>query len=176
MKNFKIYFLSSLFIFVISTSNAQLGKGNLMVGGSLSTAVGNGSYQLGLYPSCGYFFTNNVVLGGAIDLSYYRYSNGYNNSYMALSAMGRYYFTTVKEDKTMPKLPLFLQAKLGITSSDGQGVIFAAGGLGFDYFLTSNVALEGSAGINLDNSGFSNVYAMLGLQIFLPSSLYSKTK
>jgi hypothetical protein len=175
MKKLKIYFLSSLFILAFSISDAQLGKGNLMVGGSLSTAVGNGAYQLGLYPSCGYFFTNNVVLGGALDVSYFR-SSGYSSSYMALSAMGRYYFATVKEDKTMPKLPLFVQAKLGITSSDGEGVIFAAGGLGFDYFLTSSVALEGSAGINLDNSGFSNVYAMLGLQIFLPASLYRKTK
>ncbi len=173
MKKLNIYFLSLSFILLFtSVSKAQLNKGNLMVGGLMSTSIGNGVSQFGLYPSCGYFFKNNLVLGGALDLTLTRSDYG-NSSFIALSALGRYYFAKIEEGKSSPKLPVFVQGKLGVSS--GAGVIFAAGGLGFDYFLTSSVALEASAGVNVDDTGFANVYAMLGFQIFLPSSVYKKS-
>jgi hypothetical protein len=174
MKKIKIYLLSASFLFIFSLSNAQLSKGNLMVGGNMSAAIGNGSYQLGLYPSCGYFFTNNVVFGGALDLSLTHSSYYGNSSFIALSALGRYYFANVQDQAKMPKMPVFVQGKLGVSS--GSGVIFASGGLGIDFFLSNTVALEASAGANLDNTGFANLYAMLGFQIFLPSSVYRKSK
>lgn len=145
-----------------------------MVGGNMSAAIGNGAYQLGLYPSCGYFFTNNVVFGGALDLSLTHSSYYGNSSFIALSALGRYYFANVQDQAKMPKMPVFVQGKLGVSS--GSGVIFASGGLGIDFFLSNTVALEASAGANLDNTGFANLYAMLGFQIFLPSSVYRKSK
>ncbi len=173
MKKLNICFLSLSFILLFSSvSNAQLNKGNLMVGGLASASVGNGVSQFGLYPSCGYFFKNNLVLGGALDLTLTR-SDYANSSFIALSALGRYYFAKIEEGKSSPKLPVFVQGKLGVSS--GAGVVFASGGLGFDYFLTSSVALEASAGVNIDNSGFANVYSMLGFQIFLPSSVYKKS-
>ena len=173
MKKLNIYFLSISFILIFSSfSNAQLNKGNLMVGGLISTSIGNGGSQFGLYPSCAYFFKNNLALGGALDLTVTR-ADKENSSFIALSALGRYYFAKIEEGKTSPKLPVFVQGKLGVSS--GAGVVFASGGLGFDYFLTSSVALEASAGVNIDNSSFANVYAMLGFQIFLPSSVYKKS-
>ena len=95
MKKLNIYFLSISFILIFSSfSNAQLNKGNLMVGGLISTSIGNGGSQFGLYPSCAYFFRNNLALGGALDLTVTR-ADKENSSFIALSALGRYYFAKI---------------------------------------------------------------------------------
>ena len=168
MRKLKSLFFVALLICSLS-SNAQLAKGNLMLGGLMSASGGSGVFNFGLYPSCGYFISNKAVLGGALDLSLSR--GKYESSFFGLSMMGRYYFSD-----SIAKLPIFVQGKVGAAraSSNVDATIFGSLGLGFDYFITSSVALEASAGINIDNTGFSNVYAMLGFQIFLPSSVYSK--
>jgi len=172
MKNLKSFLSISFFLLSLS-SYSQLSKGNLMVGGLFSTSIGNGVRNFNLNPSCGYFVKNNAVLGGALDFAYSRYSNGNYDTYMAISAMGRYFFTS--KEVNSPKAPIFVQARLGFsTASYSNAIGFGAIGLGFDYFLTSSVALEGMVGTNIDNTGYANVYAMLGFQIFLPSSIYSK--
>lgn len=158
---------------IFSTNTyAQLSKGNLMVGGSANSTIGNGSSSFGLYPSAAYFIKDYVALGGSLDFNYSRYSNNTNSAYFALSAMGRFYLLHSYDPKAKNGFPVFLQARIGLNTSTA--VIFASGGLGANYFLTPNVALEASVGANMDNTGFANVYTMIGFQIFLPTSVFKK--
>ncbi len=164
--------LFSLFLGNLSL-NAQIQKSSWLMGGSMSLS-GNKDYSSFTFnPNAAYFFTNKLALGGAFDASqWHNKNNNTNSSSMAVSIMGRYYFTPSNKEKATIKLPVFAQGNIGLVA--GSGVIFSSLGVGCDLFLTNSTALEISGGINTDNTDFSNLYAMVGFQIFLPPSVFKK--
>ena len=182
MKKFKLFFIITLF-YCFST-NAQITKGNWMVGGSGNftsykstlqnnnteiTQTGN-AFQLS--PNLGYFIVDKVSLGAFMSFSFSNPSGDNNNSQgYGVSPFVRYYFR--KSDKI---INLFLQASYGFYEgkSESGGSNKTSGYNikgGPAIFFNSSVALELT--IDYDSSKYNsdsksnNFIIGIGFQIFL---------
>lgn len=123
MKLIKQLFI--LIILFISTANAQITKGNWMVGGSGSftnykntypdnnTETVQTGYAFDLLPNVGYFVVDNFSIGSIIGFSFINPSGPENNSLnFGLAPFVRYYFR--KSDKIINP---FLQASYSFNRS-----------------------------------------------------------
>lgn len=182
MKTIKLFIAIALVSF--SSSNAQITKGNWMVGGSGSFTNYKSTFQSGnseitqtgsalnISPNLGYFILDNVVLGSIVSFNFSNPSGDNNNSQgYGLSPFIRYYFR--KSDKMINP---FLQTGYGFSKgkSDSGGSNKSSGYSikgGSAIFLNSSVALELS--LNYDSSKFNsdvtsnNFTVGIGFQIHL---------
>ena len=182
MKTYKAIILVSLLF--ISAANAQITKGNWMVGGSgnftnyKSTFDNNGTEitqtgsGLTISPNLGYFIVDNVALGTIVSFSFSNPSGDNNNSQgYGISPFIRYYFR--KSDKMINP---FLQTSYSFNEgkSDSGGSNKSTGYTikgGSAIFFNSSVALELS--LNYDSSKYNsnsksnNFTAGIGFQIHL---------
>ena len=135
----------------------------------------------------GYFFTDRMVFGGELTTSLgYGYTNTFdtntqegrqqtsNSQYFGLKPYGRYYFTPKKKVKLYSELALntsFIHAKtvnklIGPSSGDiplrdfNIFQLSVMGSAGADYFITPNIALEGSLSYSFYNYSYDNSYAL----------------
>ena len=148
----------------------------------------------------GYFFTDRIAFGGQLTASSrYDHINSFNTNtqegrdqksngqYFGLKPYGRYYFTPKKKVKLYSELALntsFLHAKtvnkLIGTSGDiplrdfnifDLNVISAVGA---DYFITPNIALEGSLSYSFYDYRYTNSYIIpYGESTFFPKFLFN---
>jgi hypothetical protein len=184
MKTIKLFFLATLLF--SGLANAQITKGNWMVGGSgsftkyKSTYPDNNTestytgYYLDLSPNVGYFVVDNFSIGSVVGFSFGNPSGPDNNSLgFGLAPFVRYYFR--KSDKIINP---FLQASYSfyrgkIQSGEGynkSSEYRLKGGSAF--FLNSSVALEitieyNSSINNYNNNQYDNFTTGIGFQIHL---------
>lgn len=182
MKTIQLFIAFSLLSFL--TTNAQITKGNWMVGGSGSFTNYKSTFQSGITeitqtgsaltisPNLGYFIVDNLVLGSIVSFSFSNPSGDNNNSHgYGVSPFIRYYFR--KSDKMINP---FLQTGYSFSKgkSDSGGSNKSTGYTikgGSAIFLNSSVALELS--LNYDSSTFNsdtksnNFTVGLGFQIHL---------
>ena len=169
-----------------SLANAQITKGNWMVGGSGSfinykntypdhnTETTYSGYALYLLPNVGYFVADNFSIGSIVNFSFDNPSGSDNNSLsIGLAPFVRYYFR--KSDKIINP---FLQASYSFNKSkiqleDGynKSSDYKLKG-GSAFFLNSSVALELTIEYNSSiNNPFNRQYDYfttgIGLQIHL---------
>jgi hypothetical protein len=168
-----------------SLANAQITKGNWMVGGSGNftnykstfqsnnsevTNTGNG---INISPNLGYFVIDNFALGTAVGFNYSNPSGANNNSHSyGISPFVRYYFR--KSEKIINP---FLQTSYGFSKgkSENGGSNKSSGYTikgGSAFFLNSSVALELTIEYNSSiNNPFNRQYDYfttgIGLQIHL---------
>lgn len=180
----KIKIITALTLLLAVNTNAQITKGNWMVGGSGNfinyestfqnnntevTQTGSG-FQLS--PNLGYFIVNNVALGSVVSFSFSNPSGDNNNSHgYGISPFIRYYFR--KSDKMINP---FLETSYGFYEgkSDSGGSNKTTGYSikgGSAIFFNSSVALELTLNYdsskNNENSKSKNIIVGIGFQIHL---------
>lgn len=180
--------LSGLLLLAFSTvANAQIQKGNWMVGGNLFGAnfgLNEGAgYDFSISPKGAYFVEDNVAVGGYVDLGF-RGAKGASTTFVYnVGALGRYYLNPGEKgvDNLLKHGRFFLEANLGIggtsiskggSSSNGLNFGF---GPGYAYFITPNIGLEAllkyDANAGFGNGGYTHKLNVgLGFQIYLPTS------
>ncbi|MEN4759021.1 MULTISPECIES: hypothetical protein [unclassified Chryseobacterium] len=171
-----------------TSMNAQIQKGNWMVGSSLVTSNfglnTGGGYQINLQPKGAYFVEDNVAVGGYVNLGIGKSSNTANTRFdYGVGALGRYYLSPGEQgvDNLLNHGRWFFEGNLGVggysISKGGNsttGLDFGVGP-GYSYFITPNIGLEGLvkyAGVTgFGNTGLtSNITFNLGFSIYLPTS------
>lgn len=186
MKQRYVVLLCCLLLSGISGVQAQLQKGNLMVGGELTNLKldfqeGNTTFGLALTPRLGYFIEDNIALGGYLRIGL-QTSDGYTDFTYSVGPFGRYYFSD-KKLQLLKQSRFFLEGNVGFegrnydlkngpsTSTNGLGIGF---GPGLAYFLNQNIALEALLKYNLTvgfgSSTTNNQIGLgLGFQIYMPT-------
>ncbi|AZI31856.1 outer membrane beta-barrel protein [Kaistella carnis] len=170
----------------ITAANAQLQKGNYMVGGELAAAhfgLNEGSgYNFQITPQAAFFVQDNWAVGPYVRLGFAGAKDAPTTFTYGVGALSRYYFSPGEAgvDSLLRHGRFFVEGNAGIggtTISDGGD---SANGLdlgigpGYTYFVTPNIGLDASVKLN-GNLGFGNrgttsaVDFRLGLNIFLPS-------
>lgn len=184
MKTIKLLFATTL-LYALST-NAQITKGNWMVGGSGNissyenkyinngTEISNKGLGINISPNIGYFFANKFVAGANISIGYTKPQGYENSTSYGIGPFVRYYF--LKEDKRINLLAQanysFGSSKSGINRSQSNGYGFKAGPA---IFFNSSVALEVTLDYNSSklipnnsqSSSYNNFQVGLGFQIHL---------
>jgi hypothetical protein len=180
--------LKSIFVTVVLfsiTSNAQITKGNWMVGGTGNLTfyenkaiqngndVGDKGYVINISPNIGYFFINKLAVGSTISLGYLN-SNRYESQGYGFGPFIRYYF--LKEEKQINVFAhayyVFGESKSGNNINGDNGYGFKAGPA---IFFNKNVAMEVTLDYNSrklklsePNSSTYNAFQIsLGFQIHL---------
>ena len=169
------------------TANAQITKGNWMVGGSGNfdyaktepkntnssgtniNYTDNGTYSITLDPNIGYFIKDKLAIGMKISLvnSFIKFrALNLNDTYISISPNFRYYFLNV--DKTYnvfiePSFNYYTNNSLG--NSSGFGLKS-----GFEIFLNSSVGIEPSLNYIYNESNQykrNNFFIGIGVQVHL---------
>lgn len=166
----KLILLSSLlFIGFTGITNAQIQKGNLMLGSDIGSGLVNNAssglfglnfglnegagYNVGISPKVGYFIEDNFLLGAVVNLGFTKSAKNRGTSTQStlygIQALSRYYVSPGEEgiDNFLKHGRFFMEANAGIAGvnvKDGpttNGFAFGVGP-GYSYFVTPNVALE----------------------------------
>lgn len=152
----------------------QTDKGSHLAGGTISFnntfANKTNLFSGNLNPNYGYFFANNLAIGGVLSMTYST-SNADYSTLATLSPFVRYYIGA-------PKTCMFFgyaSAGGGVQSNNNTsvGLYNFQVGPGFNYFINKHVALEalmsyrGSKLVARVGSNYSNnVGLLIGLQVF----------
>ncbi|MGF7232489.1 hypothetical protein [Arachidicoccus sp.] len=170
----KILCLLGVAAFVtIGVANAQIEKGNLMVGSDLGSSLASPSgsatnsglfgmnfglnkgdgFNIGINPKIGYFVKDNVMIGGVVNLGFSKapnYNGAAKTTSYGIQALGRYYLNPGEQgvNNLLKHGRFFGEVNAGFAGFNTTGGNttngFAFGfGPGYSYFITPNVALEG---------------------------------
>src|SRR5690554_2153450 len=185
----KVFLLSGLLLAGLSTANAQsittpehteevgsqpIQKGNWMVGGAIG-ALGysfeSENFNINLMPKAGYFISDGIAIGMGVDLGFSTVKGGDNIWGYGIKPFVRYYFPEGSSNTGR----FFGQGDIGITgATEGSADTSFAFGLnmGYAHFITSNVALEVTAGYNYSKSDSANAVAQNGLGVAVGFQIY----
>lgn len=174
--------IAAVFVFS-SDMNAQIQKGNVMVG----TSIGNLNWGIKsksttsfkLNPKAGWFIQDGLVIGveGLLGLTHIG-GGGANTFEYGIGGFGRYYITDEKIE-VLNRTKFFVEANAGIQGQNQNKGGADTNGLGFGfgpgiaYFITDNIGLETSLKYN-GVVGFgseayqNNLILNIGFQIYLP--------
>ena len=165
----------------ILAANAQIQKGNVMVGGNL-TNINLGLddpkvFSVDITPKAAWFIQDNIALGGYVNFGLQTAKNSSTRTSYGIGALGRYY--TGKDVEVLRHGRLFAEGTVGI---GGENVSRGGGntnglnlsvGPGFAYFITPNIGLEtllkynGLVGFGSETTQ-SSLNLSFGFQIYLP--------
>lgn len=171
MKKVVLFFAIAIAAF---SANAQTEKGNKMVGVSVAginfaSQSGNSEFNINLNPNVAWFIQDNLALGGGIQIGYSKPENVDGTFSYGITPLARYYFSKTANGGMFGQVNLLFG---GISQNGNSATQVGAGaGVGYDWFLSSNVALEAGLGYmytkpeNID--AIHNVGLNLGFQIFL---------
>jgi hypothetical protein len=151
----------------------QTDKGSHLAGGTISFnhtfSNKTNLFSGNLNPNYGYFFANNLAIGGVLSMTYST-SSGDHSTLSTLSPFVRYYIGP-------PKTCMFFgyaSAGGGVQTNNNTsiGLYNFQVGPGFDYFVNKHVAVEAlmsyrGSKLNRSGSDYSNNLGLLiGLQVF----------
>lgn len=170
-----------------ATANAQIQKGNWLVGSSLlSSNFGlntGGGYNISIQPKGAYFIEDNVAVGGYVNLGISKVTNGSPTRFdYAVGGLGRYYLSPGEKgvDNLLNHGRWFFEGNVGIGGSSVEngnsttGLDFGVGP-GYSYFITPNIGLEGlvkyqgQAGFGSEGLN-SNITFNVGFSIYIPTA------
>lgn len=170
-----------------TTMNAQIQKGNWMVGSSLVTSnfglnTGAG-YDFAIQPKAAYFIKDNVAVGGYVNLGFMKPGKGQSTQFnYAVGALGRYYISPGEKgvDNLLNHGRWFFEGNVGIGGTSVENGISTTGldfgaGPGYSYFITPNIGVEGLLKYNgvtgFGNEGLTSKLSFnIGFSIYLPTS------
>jgi hypothetical protein len=176
--------LPLMLVFLIFTqADAQIQRGNVMVGASLADIDLNlnkgGLFSLRIDPKAAWFIRDNLAVGAYVNLGFETAKNAGTGISYGVGPLARYYVSD-RELNLLRKSRFFVEGNLGIQGSNpllgestnglGLGI-----GPGLAYFITPNIGLEalvkyeGIVGFGSAVSN-NNLNFGLGFQIYLPSS------
>ena len=169
------------FAIFTTKTNAQIQKGNILVGGDLAnlnlTLGGSGAFQVTVDPKVAFFIRDNIALGAYLDFGLATAKGAGTDTRYGVGILGRYYVN----DPTVNVLNhgrLFFEGNAGIqgiSQSDGSNTTGLGLGIGpgYAYFITPNIGLEtllkynGVVGFGSQPYS-SNLNLGIGFQIYLP--------
>lgn len=170
-----------------ATANAQIQKGNWLVGSSLlSSNFGlntGGGYNIAIQPKGAYFIDDNVAVGGYVNLGISKVTNGSPTRFdYAVGGLGRYYLSPGEKgvDNLLNHGRWFFEGNVGIGGSSVEngnsttGLDFGVGP-GYSYFITPNIGLEGlvkyqgQAGFGSEGLN-SNITFNVGFSIYISTA------
>lgn len=174
--------LTTLLI-VYSTTNAQIQKGNVMVGGDISQldlSLNSGhNFTFNLDPKAAWFIQDNIAIGGYVNFGLATAKGAGSDISYGIGPLARYYINDPKVNP-LRHARFFLEGNVGIegrnphvgdnTNGLGLGI-----GPGLAYFITPNIGLEallkyrGIVGFG-SNPTSSDITLGFGFQIYLPKS------
>ncbi len=162
--------------------DAPIRQGRWLVGGSIGSTGYNFStetFQFNVDPKLGYFFRDNIAIGGqgTIGLSFYKGGSTIN---YGVAPFIRYYFP----ETATPTGRWFGEGSLGINGSHKKNseedlpvsLMLGLRG-GYAHFIARNVAIEGTLGYTFtradisSSSGDSGLGLAFGFQIYLPGKM-----
>jgi len=165
----------------ILAANAQIQKGNVMVGGNLTNinlGLDNPKiFSVDITPKAAWFIQDNVAVGGYVNFGLKTAKNSNTTTTYGVGALGRYY--TGKDVEVLRHGRFFAEATAGIGGvnvSKGGGNtngLNLSVGPGFAYFITPNIGLEtllkynGLIGFGSATTQ-NNLNLSFGFQIYLP--------
>ncbi|UKT64195.1 hypothetical protein [Pedobacter mucosus] len=168
-------------VLLAGTAQAQIQKGNVLVGGNLANInLGLDApkiFSVDITPKAAWFIQDNVALGGYVNFGLQTAKNSSTTTSYGVGALGRYYAGSDVEILRHGRL--FAEATVGIGGvnvSNGGGNtngLNLSVGPGFAYFITPNIGLETLLKYN-GLVGFGNATAQnnlnlsFGFQIYLP--------
>jgi hypothetical protein len=164
----------------VVAANAQIQKGNIMVGGNL-TNINLGLdapkiFSVDIIPKVGWFIQDNLAVGGYAAFGLKTAKNSNTTTNYGVGALGRYY--TGKDVEVLRHGRFFAEATAGIGGvnvSNGGGNtngLNLSVGPGFAYFITPNIGLEtlfkynGLVGFGSSTTQ-NNLNLSFGFQIYL---------
>lgn len=165
-----------------TTAEAQIQRGNLLVGGDIAdfnlNLNGGGYFSMRLNPKIAFFLQDNVALGPYVNLGLTTAKGAGTNVNYGVGAFGRYYINPTRVS-VLRHGRFFLEGSVGIegdNTSNGESTngLGLGVGPGFAYFITPNVGLEtllkytGIVGFGSRPTA-SNLDLGVGFQIYLPT-------
>ncbi len=175
--------LAVLSLLITQKTNAQLQRGNVLVGGDLANldlGLNKDSHTyITIDPKAAWFIKDNFALGGYVDLSLDIVKGSTNTSY-GVGPLARYYFgaNEINTESVLRHTRGFVEANAGIEGSNTTGGSTTNGlglgiGPGIAYFITPNIGLETllkyNAIVGFGNDPLSSRLKLnFGFQIYLP--------
>ena len=163
------------------STQAQIQKGNVMIGSNLSNISFGldkpNAFSLSINPKAAWFVQDGLALGGDVNLGLSTLSGAGTNVNYGVGALGRYYGSK-GANEVVNNSRFFGEATVGINgtnpsegpSTNGLGFSF---GPGFTYFITPSIGLEtllkyqGTVGFG--SSAYAHGLNLgVGFQIYLP--------
>lgn len=166
---------------LLSTTNAQIQKGNWMVGGQVSNIKFTNGFNMNLMPKLGYFIQDNWAIGGQVNLDIASpEGTSDTQTTWSVGAFTRYYFNNSEVNTLLNNGRFFAEGTAGI-GGDNSGSGNSTNGLdlgvgaGYSYFITKSVGLEAllkfQGLVGGGNNNFNgNLYLGIGFQIYIPTS------
>ena len=180
----KITTLLVVAIMAATASQAQVQKGNVLVGGDIanfSLGLDKGSYfTVDINPKAAWFLQDNFAAGAYVTLGLATAKNSNTQTNYGVGALARYYLgpNQVNTESVLRHTRLFVEGTAGIEgnnishgpSTNGLGLGI---GPGVAYFITPNIGLETLLKYNgivgFGSAGSTNVLNLnVGFQVYLP--------
>lgn len=173
-----------LCLFAAENTNAQLERGNAIVGADLfnfNIGLKKGSQtNISITPKAAWMLNSNLAVGGYVDFDLTTQKvagTTYTNTSYGVGVLARYYVNDPKVN-LLRSGRWFFEGNAGFEGTNVKGGNSTNGlglgiGPGYAYFITKNIALEGLLKLN-ENLGFGNTTSTgnlnfgLGFQIYLP--------
>ncbi|QDP86376.1 porin family protein [Chryseobacterium sp. SNU WT5] len=163
------------------TAQAQLQKGNWMVGSQVANVKFTNGFSMNLTPNLAYFVQDRWAVGAQVGLNVVSpQGTSATQTDWSIAPFTRYYFTSNEIDNLLNNGAFFAEGSAGFggnnssTGSSTNGVDLGIGA-GYAYFITPSVGLEALlkykglvGGGNTTAQG--NLYLGVGFQIYLPNS------
>ena len=138
-----------LFVVCVGGISAQIHKGTVLLGGTLnfrsiryvSIILANEDTRINILtvsPTAAYFLSDRFALGANLGLSTIHSNTGTDAKSFALIPYGRYYFNGSGSAR------FFGQLNVGFQASGGETLPVFGAGVGADFFLNDDVAIEAS--------------------------------
>lgn len=174
--------LLTVLVFAASTSNAQLEKGNMLIGGNIANfnlGLKKGSaYNIALVPKAAWFINDNIAVGAYVNFGVAGAKDAPTTLTYGVGPLARYYVSNSSVN-LLRHGRWFVEGNAGIGGeniSDGgnstNGLDLGVGP-GYAYFITPNIGIEGllkyygQVGFG-NTTSTSNLGLSVGFQIYLP--------
>lgn len=149
MKNL---FLPAIFLLATCTLSAQIQKGSVLIGGSVGINSAHmeeaDNFSLTLLPKAAFFVADKFAVGGSVSLAFSSYEIlGERSSSVSfgLEPLARYYFNGAGRVRAFGQATTGFQV-VKFEDSDAESGFSFGMGIGADFFLNDNVAIEGILG------------------------------
>ncbi|WP_276091549.1 hypothetical protein [Pedobacter sp. JY14-1] len=177
----KLTFTLILGLCTVIGANAQIQKGNVMMGANISD-INFGLdkpnvFSLSINPKAAWFVQDGLALGGDVSFGLSTAKNAGTDISYGIGALGRYYGST-GANEVVRNSRFFGEATVGVSgvnpsvgsSTNGLGFSF---GPGFTYFVTPSIGLEAllkyNGVVGFGSSAYAHHLSLgVGFQIYLP--------
>lgn len=178
----KLFLTASLCAGLLFGAKAQIQKGNVFVGASLSDISFGldkpNTFSFDISPKAAWFVQDGLAIGGEVDFGLTTQKGGGTGINYGIGALGRYYGAT-GANEVVRNSRFFGEATVGVNGVNPAGPVGNTNGLGFSfgpgftYFVTPSIGLEGllkyNGVVGFGSSAYAHKLTLgVGFSIYLP--------